>query len=111
MQATLHGAVDGTVRNEVNSPRGRPADDRVKRQREIYEVAGPLILARGPRRLPMQDIARAAHMSVGSLYYYFPNKQDLVLCGLRTGVLAHRCRAFHRAADHLRGSDPRAYLS
>ncbi|MBV9544032.1 MAG: helix-turn-helix transcriptional regulator [Chloroflexi bacterium] len=65
----------------------------------------------GPRRLSTQQIARAAHVSVGSLYYYFPSKRDLVLCGLRTDVLAHRCAAFHRWADHLRRSDPPGYLS
>jgi AcrR family transcriptional regulator len=50
-------------------------------------------------------------VSVGSLYCYFPSKRDLVLCGLRTDVLAHRCAEFHRVAGHLRRSDPPAYLT
>jgi AcrR family transcriptional regulator len=94
----------------VSAGRGRPPEDHLQRQRDIYQAAGPLILACGPRRLSMQHIARAAHMSVGSLYYYFPSKRELVLCGLRADILAHRCAAFHRAADHLRRSDPPGYL-
>jgi AcrR family transcriptional regulator len=104
------GAADRAVR-VVGTGRGRPPEDHLQRQCEIYEAAGPLILARGPRALSMQDIARAAHVSVGSLYYYFPSKRDLVLCGLRMDVLAHRCAAFHRWADQLRRSDPQGYLS
>jgi AcrR family transcriptional regulator len=95
----------------VGAARGRPVEDRLQRQREIYEAAGPLILAYGPRRLSMQQIARATHASVGSLYYYFPTKRDLVLCGLQPDILAHRCAAFHRSADHLRRTDPRLYLN
>ena len=59
----------------------------------------------------MRQIARAGNMSVGSLYSYFPNKRELVLCGLRTDVLAHRCAAFHHTADYLRTTDPAAYLA
>jgi AcrR family transcriptional regulator len=99
------------LRAATNPARGRPPEDRLQRQRDIYAAAGALILAQGPRALSMQQIARAAHVSVGSLYYYFPSKHDLVLCGLRPDVLAHRCAAFHRATDHLRHSDPPAYLS
>ena len=95
-QAIRHGRSAEPAPSVVGTGRGRPAEDHLQRQREIYEAAGPLILARGRAHLSMQQIARAAHASVGSLYYYFPSKRDLVLCGLRTEVLAHRCAAFHR---------------
>ena len=92
-------------------PRGRPPEDRLQRQREIYAAVGPLILERGPRRLSMQEAARAAHVSVGGLYHYFDTKRDLVLCGLRPDILAHRCAAFHAEHDHLLRADPTAYLA
>jgi AcrR family transcriptional regulator len=110
MAAMLEQRPGEPVLRVVGAARGRPAEDRLQRQREIYEAAGPLILAYGPRRLSMQQIARATHASVGTLYYYFPSKRDLVLCGLQLDILAHRCAAFHRSADHLRRSDPDMYL-
>ena len=111
MEVILQRSSRGPAPGAVGAVRRWPPEDRIQRQREIYEAAGPLILARGSRALSMQQIARVAHVSVGSLYNYFPTKRDLVLCGLRAEVLAHRCAAFHRSADHLRRSDPPAYLS
>ena len=110
MEAMVQEGRGEPVLSAIGAARGRPVEDRLLRQREIYEAASPLILACGPRRLSMQQIAGAAHMSVGTLYYYFPSKRDLVLCGLQPDILAHRCAAFHRSADHLRLSDPGAYL-
>ncbi len=60
---------------------GRPPEDRLLRQREIYEAASPLILAHGSR-ISMREAAEAACLSVGGLYHYFPTKRDLVLHGL-----------------------------
>ena len=90
--------------------RGRPPEDRLLRQREIYVAVGPLILRSGVKVLSMQQAARAATVSVGGLYHYFANKRDLVLCGLRPDILAHRCDEFHNATDHLMREDPGAYL-
>jgi AcrR family transcriptional regulator len=44
---------------------GRPPEDRLARQREIYEAVVPLIYRDGARRLSIREAARAAHMSVG----------------------------------------------
>ena len=60
---------------------GRPPEDRLLRQREIFLAASPLILAHGAR-ISMREAANAACMSVGGLYHYFPTKRDLVLHGL-----------------------------
>src|SRR4029453_18316555 len=90
--------------------RGRPPEDRLLRQREIYAAIAPLILRTGVKQLSMEQAASAAHVSVGSLYHYFANKRDLVLCGLRPEILAHRCAEFHRATDHVMLEDPGAYL-
>jgi AcrR family transcriptional regulator len=60
---------------------GRPPEDRLLRQREIYLAVSPLILAHGAR-ITMVEAAEAACMSVGGLYHYFPTKRELVLHGL-----------------------------
>lgn len=61
---------------------GRPPEDRLLRQREIFEAVAPLILKYGARRFSMREAANAASMSVGGLYHYFLTKRDLVLHGL-----------------------------
>ncbi len=45
---------------------------------QIYSMVGPLLFERGARQLTMRDAARAAYLSVGALYHYFPTKRDLV---------------------------------
>lgn len=61
---------------------GRPPEDRLARQREIYQAVAPLILSEGARKLTMRNAAHAAFLSVGGLYHYFSTKRDLVLHGL-----------------------------
>jgi AcrR family transcriptional regulator len=60
---------------------GRPPEDRLLRQREIYQAVAPLILAHGAR-ISMREASEAACLSVGGLYHYFPTKRELVLHGL-----------------------------
>lgn len=61
---------------------GRPAEDRLLRQREIFQAVAPLIEAYGARRFTMCEAAQAACLSIGGLYHYFPTKRDLALHGL-----------------------------
>jgi AcrR family transcriptional regulator len=48
------------------------------RRIEILDGALTAIRDRGLRRAGMREIARAAGLSTGNLYYYFRNKQELV---------------------------------
>lgn len=48
------------------------------RRREILAVASGLFRSSGFHSTGMRDIAAAASMTVGNLYYYFENKQDLL---------------------------------
>jgi AcrR family transcriptional regulator len=48
------------------------------RRKEILEGALVALRSQGLRRAGMRDIARAAGLSTGNLYYYFRNKQELV---------------------------------
>lgn len=89
---------------------GRPVEDRLLRQREIYEAVSPLILDVGARRLSMRVAARAACLSVGGLYHHFPTKRDLVLHGIQSEAIARYCQDFHDGFGYLADSDPVAYL-
>ncbi|MDQ4127483.1 MAG: TetR family transcriptional regulator [Actinomycetota bacterium] len=89
---------------------GRPPEDRLARQREIYEAVVPLIYRDGARRLSMRAAARAARMSVGGLYHYFPTKRDLVLHGLREDARARLCREHRSRLGELSGWSAERYV-
>jgi AcrR family transcriptional regulator len=82
---------------------GRPPEDRLARQREIYEAVVPMIYREGARRLSMREAARAARMSVGGLYHYFPTKRDLMLHGLREDARARLCQEYRSELGDLSG--------
>jgi AcrR family transcriptional regulator len=90
--------------------RGRPPEDRLARQREIFEAVAPLILRDGARRLSMREAAAAACLSIGGLYHYFPTKRDLVLHGLNPEALYRLCEDFHTEFGYLTTLDPQRYL-
>lgn len=89
---------------------GRPQEDTLLRQREIYEAVSPLILDGGARRLSMRVAARTACLSVGGLYHHFATKRDLVLHGIQPEAIARYCQDFHSQFGHLVNSDPASYL-
>lgn len=51
---------------------------RQAKEREIYETAARLFAERGYHATRMEDIAAALDMQKGSLYYYFPSKEELL---------------------------------
>lgn len=89
---------------------GRPPEDRLARQRGIYNAVAPLILQVGARRLSMRQAARAACLSIGGLYHYFPTKRDLVLHGLCPEALLRHCQDFHSQFGHLTSLNPQQYM-
>lgn len=89
---------------------GRPPEDRLLRQREIFESVAPLILSLGARRLTMRQAAAASCLSLGGLYHYFPSKRQLVLHGIQPNAFARLCEDFYREFGHLEESDPPAML-
>jgi AcrR family transcriptional regulator len=91
--------------------RGRPPEDKIARQREIYDAVSPLILQVGARRLSMRQAAQVANISIGGLYHYFPTKRDLVLHGLRPEAIVRYCEEFHAQYGHLAYVDPQAYVN
>ena len=89
---------------------GRPPDDRLARQSEIYQAVSPLILDVGVRRLSMRVAARAACLSVGGLYHHFDTKNDLVLHGIQPDAITRYCQDFHGGSGYLADSNPPAFL-
>jgi AcrR family transcriptional regulator len=90
--------------------KGRPPEDRLARQREIYQAVVPLIVQDGARQLSMRQAAQAACLSVGGLYHYFPTKRELVLHGLCPEAILRSCQDFHAQFGHLAEQDPHRYL-
>jgi AcrR family transcriptional regulator len=88
---------------------GRPPEDRLCRQREIYLAVAPLLRRTGVRGLSMRAAAQAAYVSVGGLYCYFPTKRDLVLHGLQPEAIARYCHDRVGAFAHLAETDPAAF--
>jgi len=89
---------------------GRPPEDRLGRQQEIFLAVAPLIERHGAKRLTMRQAARAAHLSLGGLYHYFPTKRDLVLHALKPEAVARLCAEFHGRHADLERTDPRRYV-
>lgn len=89
---------------------GRPPEDRLLRQREIYQAISPLIQEQGVRALSMREAADVACLSIGGLYHYFPTKHDLVLHGIQAETLHRLCQDFHQQFTHLVRVDPQQYF-
>jgi AcrR family transcriptional regulator len=89
---------------------GRPPEDRLRRQHEIFLAVAPLIERYGAKRLTMRQAARAAHLSLGGLYHYFPTKRDLVLHALKPEAVARLCAEFHGRHADLERTDPLGYV-
>lgn len=63
---------------ERNPQKRNPRSKRLRRQREILAAASREFRDRGFHATGMRDIANALGMTVGNLYYYFANKQELL---------------------------------
>ncbi len=59
------------------------------RRDQILDIAVAAFRSKGYAGTSMQDIGRALHRTKGSLYYYFPDKEEIL----------HRCHL--RALDHI----------
>jgi AcrR family transcriptional regulator len=80
---------------------GRPKEDGVARRLDIYERVAPLLTERGMRGMSMEQAARAAHVSVGTLYRYFPSKRSLVLYGTNPEPVDLLCERFIQSTTQL----------
>jgi len=84
----------------LDSPR---ADNR---QPELLDAAARLFRERGYAGTTMRDIAAAAGMLAGSIYYHFPNKDSLLIAVYTVGV-RRITAAVALAVDRVEGAWPR----
>src|SRR5271155_3269901 len=61
----------------LERPETAPAEDESAKQRQIIDGARAVFLAKGFDAASMNDIARAAGVSKGTLYVYFKHKEEL----------------------------------
>jgi AcrR family transcriptional regulator len=61
----------------LSRPQNSPVDDESAKRRQIVEGARAVFLAHGFDAASMNDIARAAGVSKGTLYVYFKHKEEL----------------------------------
>lgn len=68
--------------------RGRPVDDesRLRKRLEILSSAARVFAARGYPGTDMQAVADAAGVAKGTVYLYFPSKEELFLAAVDHGV-------------------------
>jgi len=68
------------------------------RRQEILEAARSVFVAKGCDAASMQDISKAAGVSAGNIYRYFPNKDALIVAVCERCEDEHR-ELFQQAAD------------
>lgn len=76
----------------------------ISRREPLLEAAARLFSAQGYRETSMRDIAAEVDMLVGSIYYHFKSKEELLLAVYREGV--HRFTAAMDQALAQSSSDP-----
>ncbi len=76
----------GTTLDRADAPRRRR---RHARPRELLDAALALIVEKGSAGLRADDIAPRAGVSKGTLYVYFPSKDDLLKALIAEGFLSH----------------------
>jgi AcrR family transcriptional regulator len=84
----------------------RPARTNVTRQK-LFEASMELIGERGAASVTMDEIAAAAGVSKGTVYYNFGSKSDLIAQLLRHGTEILKARLVSEGGDH-GGSIPAA---
>jgi AcrR family transcriptional regulator len=82
-------------------PQSAPATEDSAKRRQIVQGARSVFLAQGFDAASMNDIARAAGVSKGTLYVYFQNKEELFSAIVQEECLFHAEGAFKLdPADH-----------
>lgn len=92
----------------ANGP-GRPPEDRFRRRQQIFEAVAPLLLEEGAQ-VTVRRLARAAHVSIGTLYRYYSSKIDLLTFPLQDESCAEQLHRFERLHGHLAREDPETYV-
>ncbi len=74
-------------------------------RQKILSAACAVFSERGFEKASVREVARRAGISVGGIYLYFPNKQELY-----TGLMRSQVDEFISSMEHLRSETPDAAL-
>lgn len=88
--------------------RERKKREKETRRREILDAARKVFAGKGLKKTTMEEIAREAELSPGTLYLYFKNKDELI-ASLSTSVLEYLLAQL-REVNLRRELDPHAKL-
>ena len=66
-----------TRSNTTSNPKATKWGDREGRRRDILAAARTLLADGGYERLNIRDVARGAHVSLGTVYTYFASREEL----------------------------------
>jgi len=102
-----HGGVNvpkrkQTIKSAKRRPRGRPVNKELtaRRREEILDQAARVFAERGYPGTDVQVVADALEVSKGTVYRYFPTKQELFLAAVDRGM--------RRLREHVDGTAARA---
>ena len=69
-----------------------PNDPRERKRQRILQAGTRLFVAQGYRKTSVDEIARDAGVSKGTVYLYFKNKNDLLVHAIAAEKMAHRAK-------------------
>ena len=72
----------------MNSPSVELPEQHSAKAARLLAAASELLLGRGPRGFTVADVAKRAHVGKGTLYLYWPTKEDLLIGLIGRGFLA-----------------------
>jgi AcrR family transcriptional regulator len=82
------------------TPAARTKTPKGARSREhVYRAALAVLRRRGYERATMREIARAAGVSLGAAYHYFPSKDAIVMAYYDESAAAHEAAVRARGGD------------
>ena len=61
----------------MNSSAASPPEQQSTKAARLLASAGELLLSRGARGFTVADVAKRAHVGKGTVYLYWPTKEDL----------------------------------
>ncbi len=93
-------APDADENGSNGSGNGRRIRKGERSRMRILDAAARLLSCRGYAATTLTDIAAAAEMQAGSLYYHFDSKDEIVTEVLRVGI-DHACEAIDAALEAL----------
>lgn len=72
---------------------------------EILELSFNYLTEHGLENTSIRDLAKETDMSLGSIYYWFEDKEDFVVNSVKYGLIKSSTRIFREAVDEIQNFD------